>query len=977
MGRYFAAMKAVIERHGGHVEKFVGDAIMAVFGVPTLHEDDAIRATRAAVEMRDALAQFNESIAGMGIRIQTRTGLNTGEVVAGAGAAPTLVTGDAVNTAARLEQAAAAGQILVGETTARLVRHAARLEPMPAIAAKGKTEAVPVEHLLSVDSSIGRRVTETPLLGRGDELAKLLDAFDAVQASQECGVVTIIGQAGVGKSRLVAEFVGRLEHSGRAQVLRGRCLSYGDGLTYWPLREMALSAAGVSGAASREEAAAALGKITGARDDSALVADRLAVALDLRDGSVSSDEIAWAARRTVEALAAQGSLVLVIEDIHWARPAMLELLASLVTNAAAPILIVCPARPELRETNPDLAAASPKHWVIELDGLPTEAGDRLIDATAAGHDIPGGLRTRILDTAEGNPLFVEEMVRLMLESGRTSVAVPPTIEVLMAARIDQLPRPELAVAQRGAVVGRVFEEQSVKALLSAREPIDVDARLRDLLRRDVIRREPAAGPDSYKFRHILLRDAAYNAMAKLERAELHEALADWIGDSIGGREGEFDEILGHHLEQAYRYRVELRELAGAGPAIATRAARHLDRAARRSLLRGDAAASAALYGRALDLPGWPDDERSEALVRWSEALLSSGAIAEASDRAERALTLAQQLGDRRLLARARIALLRGRLTDGSIVNPSPEASAEVVIAVNDAEASGDDTALAAALYERSNLSYFSGNLDQSAAELDKAFERAIAGGDELLAIDIDAQRLPVAVVGPVPASEVAAMAQRAAERWSPGQRGSALRLLAFVESLLGRIDEARVHIDESRAIADDLRLPLEQWQVLHDQGWIEDMAGDTAAAEIALTAAADLAARLGDQTSRAFAVSRLAMILARAGRVADAMRIAPDPDSVASLTSRARFLSVRARWRAETGDARATADVEQVTEIADALAFVLVKTDILAMAGEVMAALGERAAARDYLTQALAFAERKESLVVASRIRSRLVGLEV
>ena len=754
-----------------------------------------------------------------------------------------MVTGDAVNTAARLEQAAGAGEILVGEMTERLVREAARLESVPAVAAKGKAEAVRAFRLLSVHSAVGRSVSAAPLVARNHELAALGKAFDEIVAAGVCGLVTVIGQAGVGKSRLVAEFTGQVERAGRARVLRGRCLSYGDGLTYWPLREIVFAAAGVSGSESREEAATALKAVTGTGPGALIVADRLATALGLRDGSVSADETSWATRRTLKWLASENPLMLVVEDIHWARPAMLDLLLGLVADAAAPIMIICPTRPALTETNPGWSAPGARRWTIDLEGLPPAAGEELIEATAGGVSVPDWLRQRILQTAEGNPLFVEEMVRLVLESGQTAVAIPPTIEALMAARIDQLPRSELVVAQRGAVVGRVFEQQSVEALLPTAEASDLDLRLRGLLRRDVIRDEPVAGPDSYKFRHILIRDAAYNAMAKLERAELHEAFADWLEDAFSGREGEFDEILGHHLEQAYRYRVDLRQLGTSGTATAARAARHLERAARRALLHGDAASAAALYGRALDLPGWPDDQRSEALIYWSESLLSTGAVGEAVGRAEQALELAAHISNRRLRARARIALLRCRMTSGSIGNPSPEASAEVETALVDAEASGDPAAQAAALYERANLAYYSGNLDESAAQLDEAFAFAVRGDDALLTMDIDAQRLPTAVVGSAPASELAQTAKDFAERWAwnPQQRGGALRLLAFVESLLGRIDEARAHIGESQAIADDLRLPLDQWQVLHDRGWIEDMAGDVAAAELALLAAVDLA----------------------------------------------------------------------------------------------------------------------------------------
>jgi class 3 adenylate cyclase/tetratricopeptide (TPR) repeat protein len=981
MDRYFSAMERNITAHGGRVEKFIGDAIMAVFGLPKLHEDDAVRAVRAADAMRGELASLNVALADdVGVTIAARTGINTGEVVAGSlEGARTLVTGDTVNTAARLEQAAESGTILIGETTEQLVRGEATLHAVGPIVAKGKANAVRAFRVVSVSPQPGAspRVSSSPFVARDNELSQLQRVFADVARERTPATVTVLGPAGVGKSRLVAEFTAQLEADGRARILRGRCLSYGEGLTYWPLRQIVLSAADATGEESAPHAVRKVQTITGRTRDGLLIADRLATAIGLIEGTIDPDEILWAARRTIESLAGQKPLVLIVEDIHWARPPLLELLSHLNDQAEAAVLIICPARSELFESAPNWGKG-PRSSAIALEGLPEEAGGSLIDATAGNAQLPAELRERILDTAEGNPLFVEEMVRLVLESGDTSMPMPPTIDALMSSRVDQLPRAERAVAQRGAIVGRAFERPSVEALLSAEARPTIEENLAGLVRRDLLLRDNA-GPamNAYKFRHILIRDAAYAAMAKLERAELHEAFASWLEETSADRGAAFEETVGHHFDLAYRYRVELRDSGERSLFVARRAGPHLAAAAQAAADRGDASSAVLLFERATGLPGWDDVLRAYVLVDLSDALSEMGDPATAVGRADEALEVARRVGDRSLSARARIARLEAQLSVGSVVNPSDEATAEVDLALDDAESSSDPRALAFAWWQRSNQSYYKGNLSQSAAELDRAVEYAIHTGRESLAQRIEVDRLPVAVVSPLPASRVVAVAEEAIARFDRNlvARGQALRLLAVAEAMLGRVQDGRRHMGESLKIAKDLRRPNDEIQALFDGGWVEDLAGDPDEAIRLLHQAMDRAEAVGDVTMKAYVASRLAVILVNEGRHEEATPLLAKGDDIPTITNRVRMLSIRARLRAEAGDEQARADVAEVLHMASGLAFIVVRTDALFQSGEVMAALGDTAAARDYWQQALSLAEEKENLVVADRIRRRLAVL--
>jgi class 3 adenylate cyclase len=519
LARYFDCMRGIVESHGGTVEKFIGDAVMAVFGVPQVHEDDAVRACRAAVEMREALPALG---------VQARIGVNTGLVVTGT--AERLATGDAVNVAARLEQAAAPGAILIGEETLRLVRDSVDVESVEPLALKGKAEPVPAFRLESVRAE-PERGHGTPFVGRALESAALARVWERARGESRCELVTVVGEPGVGKSRLVGEVLGSLDE----RVVRGRCLPYGEGITYWPVVEVVKQLDALPG---DPLAAAAVGSLLGESDHGA-----------------SSDQIAWAFRKLLEE---QAPLIAVFDDIQWGEETFLDLIeATALMSQGAPMLLLCMARPELLERRPSWPG------VVRLEPLGAEDAQTLI-----GSEVSAELAERIAHAAGGNPLFISEM--LAMSGERADVDVPPTLKALLAARVDQLDEAERLVLERGAVEGEVFHRGAVQALATDEQ---VTAPLTALVRHELIRPDRALfpGEDGFRFRHLLIRDAAYDALPKSVRSELHARFADWLVER-GAEIVELDEIAGYHLEQAVRYKAELgrEDPALSGAAICTR-----------------------------------------------------------------------------------------------------------------------------------------------------------------------------------------------------------------------------------------------------------------------------------------------------------------------------------------------------------------------------------------------------------------------
>ena len=554
MSRYFEAMRAVLERHGGTVEKFIGDAIMAVFGIPNVHEDDALRAVRAAVEMRSTLEVLNRDVEReRGVRIAVRTGINSGEVVAGDhSTVQTLVTGDAVNVAARLEQSAQPGEILIGATTASLVRDAAEVEAVEPMSLKGKGQPVRAFRLIAVERGAPpfARHLDSPIVGREDEQQLLKQAYQRAVKESSCHLFTLLGVAGVGKSRLVAEFLDRVAVD--ANVLTGRCLSYGEGITFFPVVEMIKEAVGISDDHSVAEAIGRIESLVREESDAAGIVERVSQLAGFTATSAASEEIFWAVRRLFDTVARERPLILLFDDLHWAEPTLLDLIEDLTDwSRGSPILVLCVARPELLDDRPTWAGGKLNATTFLLEPLSETECMALIQNLLEQAPLPGTVRARITRTAEGNPLFVEEMVAMLIddellhqEDGHwataddlSQVSVPPTIHALLAARLDRLRHEERQVIESASVIGQVFYASAVvelsKESLRPRVPGDLMA----LVRKELIRpdRSDFSGQDAFRFRHILMRDTAYDSLPKEERAILHESFADWLETAVGER----------------------------------------------------------------------------------------------------------------------------------------------------------------------------------------------------------------------------------------------------------------------------------------------------------------------------------------------------------------------------------------------------------------------------------------------------------
>jgi class 3 adenylate cyclase/tetratricopeptide (TPR) repeat protein len=727
LARYFEQMKATVESHGGAVEKFIGDAVMAVFGIPAAHEDDALRACRAAVEMRDALPELG--IAG-------RIGVNTGEVVTGT--EERLATGDAVNVAARFEQAAAPGEVLIGESTLALVREAVITEPLEPLALKGKSEPVPAYRLVSVLDA-PERSHASRFVGREHELRSLEEAWERAKTQTRCELVTVVGDAGVGKSRLVAEALAALE----ARVVRGRCLPYGDGITYWPVVEVVKQLAALP---SDSVAAAAIRSLVGESEM-----------------ATSGDEIAWAFRKLLEELA---PLVVVFDDLQWGEETFLDLVESTaLLSTGAPLLLLCMARPELVERRSSWPVS------LRLEPLPAEQADALI-----GDAVSGELRERIARAAGGNPLFISEMLAMAAEDA--DVDVPPTLKALLAARLDRLDEAERRVLERGSVEGEVFHRGGVQAL--APEETQVTTRLAALVRRQLVRPDRAqiAGDDGYRFRHLLIRDAAYDALPKAVRADLHARFASWL-DEHGQALVERDEIVGYHLEQAARY---LAELGQPDPAVAERAALRLATAGRSASDRLDGRAAATLLSRAVEiLRPVRLDLALELEAAWATADVDVGAATRAAEAvAERADAASDRSGA--LLARAMAVFLRIWAGDHSVTIEEQEELCRAALPFE--EELGNPRRLALLWSLRAYAANFRMQNDEHAVAAERALHYfRLAGDSPMGTAGLDW----ALILGPRRADE----ALRMLDEIDEGRPDGASDLgRATLLAMLGRIDEA-------------------------------------------------------------------------------------------------------------------------------------------------------------------------------------------
>ncbi len=804
MARYFEATSAVLERHGGTVEKFIGDAVMAVFGIPTVHDDDALRAVRAGTEMRTALADLNSELRrDFDVELSVRTGINTGEVIAGdPSAGQAFATGHAVVVAERLEKAARGGEILIGETTRRLVENAALVEPVTPLKLKGKTDAVEAWQLIGVlegAAPFARRL-DSQMVGRTLELAELRGAFDEAVRERACRLITVVGPAGIGKSRLANELLSSVGEE--ASVLKGHCLSYGEGITYWPLRDIVREAAG-------ELTVEQIERLLEGAEDADLIAARVAGAIGIGDGAGAADETLWAVRRFFEHISRDRPVIVGFDDLQWAEPTFLDLIEYLVGwSRDAPILVVCLARPDLLEKHPTWLTVRPNATSITLEPLSEQEAESLLEVLSAGADLSTDVLARITETSEGNPLFVEQMLAMMTKDEAPAGEMPPNIHALLAARLDRLEPEERAAIDRASVIGRDFWRGAVADLSSEEDRASLSAQLMTLVRKDLIRPARSIFPweDGFRFRHALIRDAAYLAIPKATRAELHKQFADWLERTAGERASELDEILGYHLEQAFRYREELGPIGDDARQVAIRGGERLATAGRRAIVaRSDLAAAISLLNRSVAL--LPEDHplRRELLPELGSALMRTGDFARAEDVLEQALESAVAVGDRRLELRTIIEreFLRSYTQpEGSALDDSTVAERTIPLL----EELGDDLGLAKAWWLKSEADVNACRWGARAEALERALEHARRSGDPAEVATITYMHAQALYYGPTPAPEAIEQCERyLAEH--PGNRSleaSVTGVLAGLRAMQCDFDQARRLQARSRELNEEL-----------------------------------------------------------------------------------------------------------------------------------------------------------------------------
>jgi class 3 adenylate cyclase/tetratricopeptide (TPR) repeat protein len=972
MTGYFAAMRTVLERHGGTVEKFIGDAVMAVFGIPGLHEDDALRAVRAAVEMRTALAALNDKLAqAWGIELAIRIGLNTGEVVArDPSEGQSFAIGNAVNVAQRLEESAAPGEILIGDATFRLVRDDVIAESVGSLALRGKVEGVGAHRLLDVrEGARDGTDFETPIVGRERELGLLRDVLELVIRERSCHVCTLVGAPGIGKSRVAREFVDGV--SGSAAVAVGRCRSYGETVTYWPLREIVRT---LIGAQPREWI-----KSRFAGEASAVaVAERIATAVGGGEVGAQQEETFWAFRKLFEAIASDRPLVLVIDDVHWAEPTIFDLLDHLIgLSAGAPILLLCLARPDLFENRPEWGMPQPTRTVISLAPLAGSDSKMLMERLRRARDLPEEAQARAIEAAEGNPLFLEQLVAFESEGGRA--AMPPTIHALLAARVDRLPSAERAVLERGAIVGRGFERAAVAELLSAAERPKLDLRLLALVRKDFIhpRSAPLQTEDTFAFRHALVRDAAYEAMAKELRAELHERHADWL--ELSGGE---DEIIGYHLEQACRYLTEVAPMGQQRSDLAVRAAERLGSAGRTALKRGDTRGAVKLLARAVSLPPPDASARLRFLPDLGEALSSSGDLAHAGDVLTEAEELAARADDVQTGWRARLQRMWLRFqTDPSI--DTQEVLRDVGEAVAEFERHRDDRALGHAWHLIAWLHLNYGRLEALADAVRHGREHAQAAGDAMTDEELAVLALLVGPTGPIPVAEAIAAAEMELERGrASGSRrveSAALLVLAMCAAFGGRFDEARRELAQATAIDEELGGGRGSGFQYTPAGMIELLAGDVVRAERELRIGYETLRERGDAWFLCGVAAELADVVWLQGRDDEALELTlVSEDNVAKevLVAQMMWRGARAKVLARRGQAEeAEALAREGVAIIERTDYVLYHADALTDLAEVLRLQDRSSEAVTAAEKAWRLYEQKGNAVAARNVQTLLEEL--
>lgn len=953
-----AQAQRIIASHGGTFVAGLGGEMVAAFGVPVTNEDDAIRAVRAADELRSGLSALS---AGGPVQLTVRVGLDTGEVVA---QGTEDLFGEPLTGAIALGRAAQDAEVLLSDATRYLASAAIRVEP---------AERPGTWRLLAADgdSAVPARRHGTSLVDRESELAAALAAFTRAADTRTTHLLTVLGEAGVGKSRLVQELVDQL--GDQATVLSGRCLSYGDGIALWPLREALVGAVG-------GESRSAIRGLLDDEEDADLVADVAAGALALGPAENPAEQVPWALRRILEVIARQRPVVVVIEDAHWAESPLLDLVDYLVDWLTSPALLVCLGRPELLESRPAWGGGHARVSSVLLLPLGEEDALRLLGEQPGGRQLSPEQRSRILETAEGNPLFVEQLSAMSAEDPRWSAdtQIPATLQALLAARLDRLGPGERAFVERAAVIGRGFWPSAVVELLPMEARPSAAQHLGALVHRGLIHPEPStvAGEEELRFHHILIRDVAYRSTPKALRGELHWRFADWLaarGDGV-------EEFVGYHLEQAFTYRAEIGGVDADARTLAARGGERLAVAGRRALARGDAKAAVKLLRRSVDLVDASGTRQPEVLLDLGVALSESGEFADAERVLEAALEQSREAQAEATGARVAIELSARR----ALVDPSARVS-EMLAVAEQATAVfsrvGDEAGLSRAWQHVGEAHW----IRCRCAEMERVLERALkhaehAGAERDKSRILDALALAT-VFGPRQVDDAMRSCHAILERLGDDVRLTAVTEVRFavLEAMKGRFDDARDRWHRNTQRLEDVGLGVDVASMQMYRAFLELMAGTPENAEPDVAAACAALERAGDRNRLATLAALLARLHYALGHYDDSRRytaISEESASEDDVGSHILWRGTRGKALARTGEDRIAVElVESAVSLAGETDLLMLHGDALTDHAEVMRLLDQPAEARHDLEQAIEIYERKGIRVSADSARRSLRSL--
>jgi class 3 adenylate cyclase/tetratricopeptide (TPR) repeat protein len=974
LDRYGTAVRYILGGHGASVGKRHGDGFMAAFGVPELHEEDALRAVRAAAELRIALDELAAEVRRQrAVDFQVRVGVNTGNVlVRDAGTLEEELTGTAVNLAKRFEESAGPGEILLGDETYRLVADAVKAEPVGPLTLKGAAEPQPVWRLHEVLPDRPGRVRRplTPMVGRGREQELLLRLFERAAAEGTCHLVTVFGSAGVGKSRLVDEFVSGL--GDEASVLRGHCPSFRDSVTLWPMVEVTRQAAGIAPDDTPEQARARLADLLAGEERGDLVTERLAQLLGFGQDTGLPEDTFWALQRLLETLARRSPLVVLVDDLQWADPILLDAVEHIAEFVDAPLVLLCMARP-------DELFARRGHWPggranalsIRLSPLPERESEELV-VDLLGGQVDQAVQAHVNEWAQGFPLLVEELVANLREEGRLRAddgrwtlepepedaverqagTVPTVIHALLLARLDRLGASGRAVIEPAAVVGLQFHRGDLEALLPEASPADLTAGLQELIRLDLIRADhgptsaplpPNSGP-GYRFRHATIRTVAYERLPDDRRAELHERLADWLERETEARRSQFDEIVGHHYHEAFRFASRLEPGGDHARKLARRAGERYAAAGQRAAVRGDNRLVRAWLGRAARLLPANHLVRLAALPPLAEAQQASGKLTEAARAYEELARSASAVGNEGLSLHATI----GRLGITALDDPGQflrEGRDEIELAIVAFERLGDRLGQAKAWHLLAHLDWTRGRLTQAEEAAKKARALAKEARHPYWEANAIGLRCLIHYWGPWPLPEVETRCNEALEEAERNGilslAATAYRVLARVAAQRGEREEAERYLRQAADAEGRIEGRIEsliQGTDRISRALIELLDDDYRAAEQTLRAGYQELEEMGGRLPLANVAAMLARVRLLRGRSDDAEEYTRTCERLAApdqADAQVKWRSIRAIVMARRGD------LGEAERLAREAVYLASKTDQLDSRAETHADLAE------------------------------------